>query len=218
VVDITEQKCLLVSDRLLGCLTSQSTGASGGNQTDLLTGWCVTAGSRSVTDVLMVTTSVRMLYGLFWTREKQIQAQLAASAPDTYIIAKARERARASDTYIHSNTSNLGPLVALGLVLEVGTTSLHDGLVHATTTGDDTDGGTGERRDSLLGARRQLDTRLLGVWVVANDSGVVARGTSNRTTVAGLLFEVADNGTLGHATNRKNVSDSELGCKQQTNR
>ena len=44
--------------------TSDEAGSAGGNKTDLLTSWCVSGHSRGVTDVLMVTTTVRMLYGV----------------------------------------------------------------------------------------------------------------------------------------------------------
>ena len=132
-----------------------------------------------MTNVLVVTSSVRMLDG------------------------------------VHGHTSDLGPLVALGLVLVVSTASLHDGLVHTTTASDDTDRSAGKRRDGLLGARRQLDARLLGVGVVADDGGVVARRASDGAAVASLLLEVAHDGTLGHASNGEDVANSELGCAKK---
>jgi len=42
--------------------TSNEAGSAGGNKTDLLTSWRVSGDSRRVTDVLMVTTTMRMLY------------------------------------------------------------------------------------------------------------------------------------------------------------
>jgi len=41
--------------------TANATSAAGGNQTDLLTGRCVPGYGRCVTDVLLVTTTVRVL-------------------------------------------------------------------------------------------------------------------------------------------------------------
>lgn len=53
---------LLLVDDNLG--TSESTGSSGGDQTNLLTGGSVSRNSGRVANVLMVTTSVRMLDGV----------------------------------------------------------------------------------------------------------------------------------------------------------
>ena len=47
----------------------------------------------------------------------------------------------------------------------------------------------------LLGAGGQLDTRALGVGVVGDDGGEVAGAASELATVAGLLLQVADDGT-----------------------
>ena len=44
--------------------TTDETGSSGGDETDLLTSRLVSADSRGVTDMLMVTTTVRMLDGV----------------------------------------------------------------------------------------------------------------------------------------------------------
>merc|ERR1712151_1467303 len=44
--------------------TSETTSATGGNETDLLTGRGTTTSGRSVTNVLMVTTTMRMLDGI----------------------------------------------------------------------------------------------------------------------------------------------------------
>jgi hypothetical protein len=42
---------------------------------------------------------------------------------------------------------------------------------------------------------------------VANDGGVTSGGTGKSTAITNGLLNVADNGTLGHRTQRKNVSD-----------
>lgn len=41
-------------------------------------------------------------------------------------------------TYVHGHTTDTWPAVPLGLVLVVGATSLQDGLVNTTTSGNDT--------------------------------------------------------------------------------
>jgi len=111
---------------------------------------------------------------------------------------------------VHGHTTDLGPAVALDLVLVVSTASLQHGLVDPTASGDDADGGSVGRGDDLLGAGGQLDPGPLGVRVVGDDGGVVARGTGDAATVAGLLLEVADDGTLGHLADGDDVAHSQL--------
>jgi len=56
----TDQECSLILLENLST-TSDETGSSGGDETDLLTSGFVTSHSGWVTDVLMVTTTMRML-------------------------------------------------------------------------------------------------------------------------------------------------------------
>jgi len=80
----------------------------------------------------------------------------------------------------------------------VGTSSLQHGLVNPATTGHDANHGAVGRRDDSLGARRQLYPRALGVGVVSDDSGVVARSPGQLAAVASLLLQVGDDGSLRH--------------------
>lgn len=91
----------------------------------------------------------------------------------------------------------------------VSTASLEDGLLNTSTTSDDTNHGTSERGDRFLLARGHLE---LGVVVgVADNGAVLARGTGKGSTVAGLLLDGADDGTLRHDTNGQNVTDGQSG-------
>ncbi len=45
---------------------------------------------------------------------------------------------------------------------------------------------------------------------MTDNSGVVARGASERTTVTSLLLDVADDGTFGHTREWKYVANGEL--------
>ena len=111
---------------------------------------------------------------------------------------------------VHGHTTDLGPAVPLDLVLVVRAAGLQDGLVDTTAAGDDADGGAVGRGDDLLGAGRQLDPGPLSVGVVGDHDGVVAGGTGDTATVAGLLLKVGDDGTLGHLSDRHHVSDGQL--------
>jgi hypothetical protein len=86
------------------------------------------------------------------------------------------------------------------------TAGLQEGLVDTTATGDDTDGGTAARGNGGLGARGETDTGL-AVLAVTNDGGIVARGTGQRSTVANLFLDVADNGTFGALRDGQDVAD-----------
>lgn len=108
---------------------------------------------------------------------------------------------------VHGNTTHLGPAVALHLVLVVGTTGLQDGLVNTTAAGNDADHGAVGRGHNLLGARGQLDTGLLGVRIVGNHGGIVARCARQTATVTGLLLQIADDGTLRHLAQWHHVAD-----------
>jgi len=110
---------------------------------------------------------------------------------------------------VHGNTLHIGPSVTLCLVLPVGVTGLKQRLVGTTTTGDDADHGTAGGAKSLLGTRGELHTGLALIGVVADDGGVVAASTSKVSTVSGLLLDVADDGTFGHLTDGKNVTDGQ---------
>lgn len=91
----------------------------------------------------------------------------------------------------------------------LGARSLKERLVCSATTSDNTDHTTDAGLDDLLGTRGKLDTGLALVGVVANDGDVVTRGTAKSTTVAHLLLDVGDNGTLGAGSEREDVADGE---------
>ena len=111
---------------------------------------------------------------------------------------------------VHRNTSDLGPAVSLVLVLVVRTSGLQERLVETSTSGDDTDHSTAVPRDGLLGSRGHSDLRFLGVIVVRDNGRRVSGALGETSAVSGLLLDVADNGTLGHILQRKNVSDGKL--------
>ena len=112
---------------------------------------------------------------------------------------------------VHSHTSHLRPAVPLDLVLVVGSSSLQQGLVDTSSSSNDSNHGTHFRIDQLLGARRQLDPGLAGVWVVGDDGSVVTGGSGEFASVTGLSFDVADDGSLGKMAYGQTVANSESG-------
>lgn len=91
------------------------------------------------------------------------------------------------------------------------TSGLEQGLVDTSTSGNDTDGSTGGSRDGLLGSRGETETGLASVDVVADDGGVVTRGTGNGSTVTDALLDVADDGSLRARAKGEDVADAEGG-------
>lgn len=78
---------------------------------------------------------------------------------------------------------------------------------HVNLTDDSSVGGA----DDLLGARGQLDSGLLGLWVVGDDGGVVPGGAGQLAPVSWLLLQGAHDGTLRHGSHGENVADIQLG-------
>lgn len=109
---------------------------------------------------------------------------------------------------VHSHTTSSGPRVPLSTHSVVLPTSLEEGLVNPTTTSDDTDGSPASGRDGLLGARGQPNSGHTSLGV-ADDGGVVTRGSGERSSVTNLLLDVADNGTFGALADGEDVADVE---------
>ena len=70
------------------------------------------------------------------------------------------------------------------------------GLVGSSTSRDDTNHSSGTALDDLLCARWELDTGLALIWVVADNSNVVSRGSAQCTSVTSLLLDVCDDGSF----------------------
>ena len=65
---------------------------------------------------------------------------------------------------VHGHTTDLGPAVALGLVLVVGTAGLQHGFVNTTATGDNTNHGTVGGGDDLLVALKEETNQKVKQW------------------------------------------------------
>ena len=112
---------------------------------------------------------------------------------------------------VHGHTLHVGPAASFRLVLVVGVTGLEQGLVGTASAGDDADHGAAGGADGLLGTGGELDAGLAVVGVVPDDGRVVPGRACEAAAVAGLLLNVADDGTLGHSADRHDVPDAEGG-------
>lgn len=110
---------------------------------------------------------------------------------------------------VHSHTTSSGPRVSLRLELEVSSTGLEQRLVDSSSSSNNTDGSSGGSRDGLLGSRGESESGLVLVLGVADDGGVVPRGSSHGSSVTDSLLDVANDGSLGALREGKDVSDVE---------
>jgi len=110
-----------------------------------------------------------------------------------------------------SNTTNLGPAVALDAILVVSASSLEEGLISTSSTGNDTNLSTDARGDSLLSSRRETKTGGSLIFIVGNNDGEASRSTSKSTTITDLGLNVAHNGSLGNTAQRQAVSNNQVG-------
>ena len=167
------RRSLTLLDDLLG--TSDETGSSGSDETDLLTSGLVSSDGRRVTNMLMVTTTMGMLDG------------------------------------VHRDTSNSGPVVSLGLVLEPGVVSLKERLVSSLTASSDADHSSALALDGLSGTGRELDSGLLTLISVTDDDGGSTGGSGERSSITVLGLTVGNNGTFGKLVDGEDISNGERG-------
>jgi hypothetical protein len=88
--------------------------------------------------------------------------------------------------------------------------SLEQRLVNTSTTSNDADSGARTARDGLLCAGWEPNAGLVLIGRVTDDGGIVARSTSECTTVTDFFLDVADNGTFRTYRDREDIANSEL--------
>jgi len=112
---------------------------------------------------------------------------------------------------VHCHTTSLGPAVALRLELVERSASLEQRLIDTRATSNDTNSRPRVSEDGLLRPTGQPDPGLVLVGGVTDDGRVVSGCPGERTTVTGLLLDVADDGTFGHFADWEDVADRQLG-------
>ena len=112
---------------------------------------------------------------------------------------------------VHGNSTDAGPLVPLHAVLVEGGSSLEEGLVGTSSSGDNADLAPGVRRDRLLSSGREAKTGSSLVLVVGDDDGVVSGALGELSAVSPLGLNVADDGSLRNSVKRKDISDDKGG-------
>jgi len=123
-----------------------------------------------MTDMLMVTTTVRMLDG------------------------------------IHSNTSDLWPILSLIFKFEFGSTSFKKWFIGSATSSDDADHGSADTWDSFSLSRWESDSGLLTVIGVADNGSSAATSSGESSSVTNFLFNVTNCGTFWDLVNWEDVT------------
>lgn len=112
---------------------------------------------------------------------------------------------------VHSDTTDTGVVILLGMTLPPGSTSSEERLVRTLATGDNTDHSAAATHNSLTDTRGKTDTGLGEVFVVSNDNSGGTGGTGVAATVTKLCLNIADNSAFGHGGEGQDVADDELG-------
>lgn len=108
---------------------------------------------------------------------------------------------------VHRDTARLGPVVSLRFRGVEGSTGFEHRLVDTTAACDDADCRTGDVLDRLFGAGRQSNASLALVSVLTDDGSVRSRGTSKRSSIAGLLLDVANDRAFRKVRQRYDIAD-----------
>jgi len=110
---------------------------------------------------------------------------------------------------VHGNTTDVGPLVSLSLVLVERTASLEDGLISSATARYEADGSSVGVLQGHLGSRGHAHSGDTLVLILSHNHGIVTRRLRELSAVARLGLHVADHSSLGDRSKRKDVADGE---------
>merc|ERR1712013_447217 len=98
---------------------------------------------------------------------------------------------------VHRDTSDDGPRVSLNSVLMESSTSLQEGLIGSTASGDQTNNSSGRRVKSLSGPGRELQHNLLSIIGMTDNDGGGTGSSGEGTSVGSLVLNTGNNGSLG---------------------
>ena len=163
----------LLTFLVLGDLSGSSdeTGSSGGDETDLGSGRRFSPASRRVTDMLMVSSSEGMLDRV----HRNTTHLWPAVALHLVLVVRTT-----SLTHTFKNASAI-----------TSHRYLEKGLIDTPTTGNDADCGAASAVEHLLGAGRHFNSRLARVEVVRDDDRRVARRLRQATSIAVFHLDAA---------------------------
>ena len=141
--------------------TAQKTSPAGGDETDFLTRNSLSGDGGCLSDMLMITTTVRMVHGIHSNTTSTGPAGISSDA-----------RVSSSKTG-EERKEKKDALVALCLELVIRSSGFQQWLVDSSTTSDNPNRSSSITRDRLLRTTRQSDTSLVLLGGMSDDGSVV---------------------------------------------
>jgi hypothetical protein len=118
---------------------------------------------------------------------------------------------------ILSNTTNLGPAVALDGVFVVSTSSLEQRLIGTASSSDNADLCSDSGWNSLLTTRWKTQTGCSLVFIVGDNNGKSSTASGKGTTVSLKGFNIADNGSFGDHVEWQDVTNAQCSLLSAVN-
>ena len=119
--------------------------------------------------------------------------------------------------WVHSHSLDLGEDLLESRIFVEQESCLEDGLIISPSSGDDAHCGSAAAQDGFSGARWQSDSGFQSVIGVADDGGVSARTSRERSLVASFGLDVADGRTFGDFINGEDIADCDSGLHSAEN-
>jgi hypothetical protein len=163
--------------------TSDSTGSSGSDKTDLFTWRGISSNGGWFTNMLMVSSSVWMLDWIFssvWMLD-----------------------------WIFSDTSDFWPAVPLHSEFVVGSAGFEHRFVNSSTASDESEHGSVSAGVQLFDTRWKFHSGFAGVGVVGDNGAVTTGSFSDLTSITRFFFQLADDGTFWHLSDWHDVTNAE---------
>jgi hypothetical protein len=91
---------------------------------------------------------------------------------------------------VHGDTSNLRPAFTSSFLFKIGSASLQHGFIDSSSTGDDTNHGSGITTVGFSGSRRKTNSGLASILGVTNDGGVASSASADGSLVTGAFLNV----------------------------
>jgi len=112
---------------------------------------------------------------------------------------------------VHSNTSNSGPVLLLGLGFVVSGDGSQERLIASLSTGNDTNHGSAGSLDGFTDTGGELDSGLAAIFGVTDDDTGGSGSTGEGTSVTEFGLNVGNDSAFGHGVDGEDVSDLEGG-------
>jgi len=112
---------------------------------------------------------------------------------------------------VHSDTSNSGPVLLLGLSFVVSVDGSQERLIASLSTSNDTNHSSARSLDGFTDTGGELDSGLSAIFGVTDDDTGGTGSTGEGTSVSEFSLNGSNNSSFGHGVNGEDVSNLEGG-------